>query len=270
MGLLEVLPRLRHLQRRLTETVADIATPPSSRAGDHRQPRLHTAPAARRRAARAFHARITSPPRSGPGGKAGCGTIPACGTGCSACCRSSRRFSPATGCPPPSSATRCWKAAPTMATGAVSRPARAQRRCPRSDRDARQPTHRDKPAAATPHRHLRATARSRPGGAACWAGGRDRARRDPLLAGAADSASPSRPTNTTRLPPPPRPSPSPERPRWNWPWPTCRCWSPIGSTHLPRPSRGGGQGALCLAAEPALGSRIGARADPGGLHAAED
>ena len=83
-----------------------------------------------RRVARAAASRgcITSPRRSGRGGRAGCASSPDCGSGCSACCRSSRRSSPATACRRASSAIRCWSPARMPATPGGSAPRTASRR----------------------------------------------------------------------------------------------------------------------------------------------
>ena len=112
MGLLEVLPNLRRLRRRLAETVADIAA---------KRPDVVVtidSPGFAFRLLKAIRplgirAPTTSRRRPGPGAKAACANSPVCGRPCSAFSRSSRHSSPGMAWMPPSSATRSLRAART-------------------------------------------------------------------------------------------------------------------------------------------------------------
>ena len=129
MGLVEVLPKLRRLRARLAQTTADIAARRPDVVVTIDSPGFTLRVLRADRAAGAFRACTTSRRRSGRGGRAACATIPDYGTGCSACCRSSRTSSPGTTCPLPSSAIRCWRAGPTRAMPPGSAPATT---CPRT------------------------------------------------------------------------------------------------------------------------------------------
>ncbi len=131
MGLVEILPRLRQLSRRLDQAVADIAARRPDLVVTIDSPgfalRLLRRIAGARHPARALRGAAGLGVARAPGAR----VSRACGTGCCACCRSSRPSSRGTGWRRVSSAIRCCSRAPTPATPPASAPGTACRRRPR-------------------------------------------------------------------------------------------------------------------------------------------